>query len=155
MNLTVNVDITGICSNIRNYLTAHQSKSNTIGSNWMYLTYIPGKDSTNRRGACGTNSKGKTNECADLKRSLWPKAVQLYKNRKKNKNKNPKDQDYTDMSGYTDNISCDEFPCRCTADFLSSHFDAHVLTETSSQCIRGRRYWSCMYTSLVSMIVWG
>ncbi|KAK9413532.1 hypothetical protein SUNI508_11854 [Seiridium unicorne] len=97
-----------ICENIRNYLnnapaTTPSGQTVVSGASWMQLTYNPGKDSTNRKKACGSNKVGdKASSCASTKSAMWPTAV--YNAAKK------KDKAYKKMAGYSDTISCDEFP---------------------------------------------
>ncbi|KAJ5712178.1 hypothetical protein N7488_006334 [Penicillium malachiteum] len=98
---------TGICQNIRTYL--QNNLGGNVHSNWMWLHYLSSweaEDIGNRDEACGTDSSGMTAQCAREKRELWPQAVQTAW-----RDQNiPGTQDYTLMFGYTDSVSCDEFP---------------------------------------------
>ncbi|OBT74858.1 hypothetical protein VF21_06789 [Pseudogymnoascus sp. 05NY08] len=88
-----------ICQNVRGYLQDNNN-GQTIGSNWMQLTYLPG-GGTNRNDAC----KDVSSVCAFTKSYLWPTAVfEAALTAKKD------DKAYMNMAGYSDSISCNEFP---------------------------------------------
>lgn len=77
-----------------------------MGPDFMRLTYKKsGKKNPNRAAACGSSTSGNTpaGECSRIKRSLWPAAVQ--------KAFAAKDPNYKSMQGWSDPVSCDEFPC--------------------------------------------
>ncbi|PYH81931.1 hypothetical protein BO82DRAFT_414323 [Aspergillus uvarum CBS 121591] len=97
---------TGICANVQNYLFSHQSQwsPQIMGSNFMLLTYKPDAEDTNRLYACGTKSTNTytTKSCAQLKRSLWSVEAQ---------DSYAKKGDYEDEPGFSESVSCDEFPC--------------------------------------------
>lgn len=93
-----------ICQNIRNYLNNAPSTANS-GTDWMQLTYKLDKGNANRAAACGNGNKGDMKSmCASTKSSMWPTAVYNVATMKNNQ------KAYQAMSGYTDFISCDEFP---------------------------------------------
>ncbi|KAJ5907344.1 hypothetical protein N7495_000026 [Penicillium taxi] len=98
---------TGIYTNIQNYLFSHANQWNqqTMGSNFMLLTYAPDPTDTNQDYACGTKSTNTvtTKSCGEVKRSLWSVQAQSEYNKK------PKG-DYVSEPGYSYSISCDEFP---------------------------------------------
>lgn len=74
-----------------------------MGDTWMRLTYKPDPSNTNRNQACGDPKKKTGNmaaHCAQVKRSLWPQAVQ-----QAGKNAGG-------MQGWSESMSCDEFPCK-------------------------------------------
>ena len=101
-----NQRLTGICNNVKNYLDGHQNDPG-VGSNYMFLTYWKGTDNPlndNRDHACG-GAGGPGEQCRDLKFSLWPEDV--YDAVKQDK----KQTRAKTMPGWTDNMSCDEFPC--------------------------------------------
>jgi len=98
--------LTGICKNVKNYLDGHQNDPG-VGSNYMLLTYWKGSNNpanTNRNQACDRPG-GPGDQCKELKKSLWPQAVQDAVNKDKNLIR------AKTMHGWTDNMSCDEFPC--------------------------------------------
>lgn len=89
-----------ICKNVRNYLdqsitTTPSGRAVIAGSNWMQLTYLPGSSSSNRNKACSAVSKA----CASTKTAMWPTAVQKASGAARRA-----------MQGYSNFISCDEFP---------------------------------------------
>lgn len=94
----------GICHNIRNYMQTHLGPD--VGSNWMNLEYIDqdtAKFRKHREQACGTGNDGKlTQICAEEKRSLWPVSVI---------NSYNTGQSYQTVNGFSESVSCDEFPC--------------------------------------------
>ncbi|PYI35208.1 hypothetical protein BP00DRAFT_412436 [Aspergillus indologenus CBS 114.80] len=96
---------TGICANVQNYLFSHQSQwsPQTMGSNFMLLTYKPDAEDKNRLYACGTKSTNTytTKSCAQLKRSLWSVEAQ---------DSYAKKGDYEVEPGFSESVSCDEFP---------------------------------------------
>lgn len=92
----------GICSNIRDYLQTHNGPG--IGNNWMNLDYLPGDSSNNRAEACTKSGPSSTAACAEKKRSLWSLAAQNAFNT------NGGDIYYS--TGWSDSLSCDEFPCK-------------------------------------------
>nr|WBV74231.1 putative chitinase [Pestalotiopsis kenyana] len=92
------ISFIGMCQNIRNYLNNRPSGT-TGGSNWMELTYLP-TGGNNRNDACSAKSA----ECANTKSAMWPTAVY---NLAAAGVTNP---DYQLEQGYSDKISCDEFP---------------------------------------------
>lgn len=97
------ISFIGMCQNIRNYLNNRPSGT-TGGSNWMELTYLP-TGGNNRNDACSAKSA----ECANTKSAMWPTAVY---NLAAAGVTNP---DYQLEQGYSDKISCDEFPCKSPA----------------------------------------
>ncbi|RDH30342.1 hypothetical protein BDQ94DRAFT_161391 [Aspergillus welwitschiae] len=104
--------LAGICRNVANYLYQHQASWSPgyMGPNFMRLTYKKsGPKSPNRAAACGSSTTRNTPawNCVQIKSSLWPAAVQ--------KAWAANDPNYQFMQGWSDPISCDEFPCRATA----------------------------------------
>jgi hypothetical protein len=95
----------GICENIKNYLnsvvtTTPSGVTVVKGSNWMQLTYLKGgitPEGTNRGDACSAVSVA----CAATKSAMWPTAVY---------NAATDGGVYKTMAGYSDTLSCDEFP---------------------------------------------
>ncbi|KAJ5653046.1 hypothetical protein N7490_000049 [Penicillium lividum] len=98
----------GICSNIQNYLDKHASlwAPSYMGDTWMRLTYKPDPDNTNRDLACGESGTAGTvaANCAKIKKSLWPLAVQQA------------GTNAMGMPGWSDSMSCDEFPFNSAAE---------------------------------------
>ncbi|KAJ5650264.1 uncharacterized protein N7484_003987 [Penicillium longicatenatum] len=99
----------GICTNIQNYLDRHASlwAPSYMGDTWMRLTYKPDPSNTNRNQACGDPKKKTGNmaaHCAQVKRSLWPQAIQ-----QAGKNAGG-------MQGWSESMSCDEFPFNSAAE---------------------------------------
>jgi hypothetical protein len=106
MAATPYVSFVGMCQNIRNYLNNRPAQTGsgltTVGgSNWMELTYLP-KGGNNRNDACSAKSV----DCAATKSAMWPLSVY---NLAAQGITNP---DYQLEQGFSDRISCDEFPCR-------------------------------------------
>ena len=105
----------GICHNIRNYMQTHLGPD--VGSNWMNLEFIDqntAKARKNRERACGTGSDGKlTQTCAEEKRSLWPISVINGFNT---------GQVYQTMAGFSESVSCDEFPCKSSQKIIPTEY---------------------------------
>ncbi|KAJ5705359.1 hypothetical protein N7536_001048 [Penicillium majusculum] len=94
----------GICSNIRDYLQTHNGPG--IGNNWMNLDYKDAAGNTNRGAACGQAGPDSTKACAEKKRALWSTAAQhAFEN-------DPNGHYHT--QGWSESISCDEFPSNRT-----------------------------------------
>ncbi|GLA42688.1 hypothetical protein AnigIFM63309_011235 [Aspergillus niger] len=115
----------GICNNIASYLYQHQAswRQDYMGSNFMRLTYHNwGSDNPNRKASCGDSSSKSTPAglCASTKRSLWPVAVQQAFIDK---------TDYESMQGFSESISCDEFPFNMVLEGGAGAFTACVPVE--------------------------
>lgn len=106
----------GICENIQNYIQPRLGPNFDGGPNWMALEYVSEFENggANRAIACGGTGNG-TEQCAAIQASLWPTQVQQAKAQGANA-----PIDYQLMPGYSNTISCDEFPCKWPTLNLSS-----------------------------------
>ncbi|KAL7651280.1 hypothetical protein ACMYSQ_011013 [Aspergillus niger] len=98
----------GICTNILNYLDEHSVSwtPTTMGATFMRLTYRPDPTKKNRGSACGKSTMPGTeaHQCVQIKKSLWPVAVQQA------------GANAMGMPGWSDSMSCDEFPFNSVAE---------------------------------------
>jgi hypothetical protein len=125
MTTTPTETFISICENVRNYLergvtTTPSGRAVTAGSNWMQLTYLPGggtsTSGSNRDDACSAKSES----CAATKSAMWPTAVQSAASLAIRRT----------MVGFSNFISCDEFPFNAyvSCPFSLSLGITHVLT---------------------------
>ncbi|KAJ5364585.1 uncharacterized protein N7496_010298 [Penicillium cataractarum] len=114
--LTDSYTATSICDNVFDYIQNGIASQGTsfpgeitnqqTGEAYIVLNYISNYENAggNRQDSCGLDGGG-TGQCSALKQSLWPIAVSDQKNLGKLAT-----QDYKLIQGYTESMSCDEFP---------------------------------------------